>query len=104
MPHLPASQALARRLMSEGGQSVADRVRYGLRLCLVRPPKEEQVRTLVELYEKELAQYRDNETDAKKLATEPLGPLPENLSVAEAAAWTSVANVLLNLDGVLTKG
>ncbi|PYM09739.1 MAG: hypothetical protein DME18_17520 [Verrucomicrobia bacterium] len=102
--YVEASQALGRRLMNEGGQTVADRVRYGLRLCLVRPPKEEQVRTLVELYEKELAQYRDNETDAKKLATEPLGPLPENLSVAEAAAWTSVANVLLNLDGVLTKG
>jgi len=99
-----ASQALARRLMSEGGQTVADRVRYGLQLCLARPPKDEQVRTLVDLYEKELAQYRDREADAKKLATEPIGPLPENLSAAEAAAWTSVANVLLNLDGVLTKG
>ena len=99
-----ASQALARRLMSEGGQTVAHRVRYGLQLCLARPPKDEQVKTLVELYEKELAQYRDNEADAKKLATEPIGPLPENLSAAEAAAWTSVANVLLNLDGVLTKG
>ena len=90
--------------MSEGGQTVAHRVRYGLQLCLARPPKDEQVKTLVELYEKELAQYRDNEADAKKLATEPIGPLPENLSAAEAAAWTSVANVLLNLDGVLTKG
>ena len=70
----------------------------------MRPPNDEQVKTLVDLYEKELAQYRDNEADAKRLATEPIGPLPENLSVAEAAAWTSVANVLLNLDGVLTKG
>jgi hypothetical protein len=30
--------------------------------------------------------------------------LPENCNAAEAAAWTVVANVLLNLDGVLTKG
>src|SRR3989441_5648922 len=102
--YVEASQALARRLMNEGGQSVADRVRYGLQLCLARPAKDEQVKTLVDLYEKELAQYRDHEADAKKLATEPIGPLPENLSAAEAAAWTSVANVLLNLDGVLTKG
>jgi hypothetical protein len=26
------------------------------------------------------------------------------MSAAEAAAWTAVANVLLNLDGVLMKG
>src|SRR6266545_2177249 len=102
--YVEASQALGRRLVREGGATVADRVRYGLRLCLARPPNEEQVKALVELYEKEAAHYRENETDAKKLATEPLGPLPENLSAAEAAAWTSVANVLLNLDGVLTKG
>jgi hypothetical protein len=37
------------------------------------------------------------------LATEPLGPLPAGADAAEAAAWTSVANVLLNLDGVLTR-
>jgi mono/diheme cytochrome c family protein len=102
--YVEASQALGRRLMKEGGQSVADRVRFGLRLCLARPPSAVQVNTLVDLYEKELAHYRGQEAEAKKLATEPLGPLPENMGVAEAAAWTSVANVLLNLDGVLTKG
>ena len=102
--YVEASQALGRRLTREGGTTVTDRVRYGLQLCLARPPKAEQVRTLVELYEKELAHYRSNEADARKLATEPLGPLPEGLNAAEAAAWTTVANVLLNLDGVLTKG
>src|SRR5438046_785758 len=71
-----ASQALATRLMRDGGQTAADRVRYGLRLCLARPPKEEQVRTLVELYEKEVTHYRGNEAAAKKLATDPPGPLP----------------------------
>ena len=41
---------------------------------------------------------------AVALATEPLGPLPPGMEPAELAAWTTVANVLLNLDGVLTKG
>jgi len=41
---------------------------------------------------------------AKQLASEPLGPLPKDMDASEAAAWTVVANVLLNLDGVLTKG
>jgi hypothetical protein len=58
----------------------------------------------VELYEKERAHYRADPEAAKKLATDPLGPLPEGMDAAEQAAWTVVANVLLNLDGVLTKG
>ena len=41
---------------------------------------------------------------AVALATEPLGPLPAGMDPADLAAWTTVANVLLNLDGVLTKG
>ena len=101
--YVEASQALGRRIM-EGGKTPADRIRYALLLCLARPPSEDQVRVLVDHYEKELAHYRLHEDEAKKLATDPLGPLPEGLSASEAAAWTSVANVLLNLDGVLTKG
>ena len=38
------------------------------------------------------------------LATEPIGPLPAGMDPADLAAWTAVANVLLNLDSVLTKG
>ncbi len=79
-------------------------MRFGLRLCLVRPPKDDQVKALVALFEQERTAYAAKEEDAKKLATDPLGPLPDGLSPAEAAAWTAVANVLLNLDGVLTKG
>jgi hypothetical protein len=98
------AQALGRRLLREGGNTPEERIRYGLRLVLVRPEQEEQVRALRALYESELAHYRDQEEDARKLATEPLGSLPETVAPAEAAAWTVVGNVLLNLDGVLTKG
>ncbi len=37
------------------------------------------------------------------MATEPLGPLPAGVRHAELAALTVVANVLLNMDGVLNK-
>jgi mono/diheme cytochrome c family protein len=98
------AQSLARRILKEGGSTSAERARYGLQLCLVRSPNTEQINALVSLYEEELAHYRANADAAKKLATEPLGALPEGLDAAEAAAWTVVANVLLNLDGVLAKG
>jgi len=97
------AQALARRMMREGGGDATARVQFGLRLCLGRPPSDGQVKTLVSLYEKELAQYQADVPAATKLATEPLGPLPEGSDPAATAAFTVVANVLLNLDAVLTK-
>jgi hypothetical protein len=97
------AQALARRMMREGGEDVAARVRFGLRLCLGRSPSDEQVTTLVHLYEKEMANYQANKEAAEKLATLPLGPLPEKCEAPDTAAYTVVANVLLNLDAFLTK-
>jgi hypothetical protein len=99
-----ASQALARRMLKEGGSSPQERAAFGLKLCLVRPASQEQIEAMVKLFESELAHYRADNAAAMKLATEPLGPLPDGVDAAEAAAWTVVANVLLNLDGVLMKG
>ncbi|MGB8167572.1 MAG: DUF1553 domain-containing protein, partial [Chthoniobacteraceae bacterium] len=97
------AQALGRRIVREGGSTTDARLRYGLRLCLGRPAADAQLKTLTALYDNELAAYRNDAAAATKLATDPLGALPEGADAAEMAAWTVVANVLLNLDGVLTK-
>jgi hypothetical protein len=103
--YVEAAQALARRLIREGGATPEERAAWGLRLCLGRASVDpEQTRALVELYAAQLQRYRADAAAALALATQPLGPLPAGLDAAEAAAWTVVANVLLNLDGVLTKG
>jgi hypothetical protein len=102
--YVEAAQALARRIVREGGASDEDRVRFALKLCLCRTPDPGQVEVLSALFRRELAHYRQDAEAARALATEPLGPLPAGMEAAELAAWTTVANVLLNLDGVLTKG
>ncbi|HTK74039.1 MAG TPA: hypothetical protein VL371_02215, partial [Gemmataceae bacterium] len=71
---------------------------------LCRPPRAEQVRQLVKLFKSEQNNLATDSAAATKLATEPLGRLPDGADAAAMAAWTVVANVLLNLDGVLTKG
>jgi hypothetical protein len=100
--YVEAAQALARRIVKEGGSSVEERARFGLQLALCRPPREEQVARLAALYQVELAHYQTDLKAAETLATDPLGPLPPGMNAGELAAWTVVANVLLNLDGVLT--
>jgi hypothetical protein len=102
--YVEAAQALARRIVKEGGATSEARARFGLRLCLARPPLPEQVRHVVALYRSEREHYRKDAKAALALATEPLGPLPPGMEAGELAAWTVVANVLLNLDGVLAKG
>jgi hypothetical protein len=102
--YVEAAQALARRIVRDGGSTPEERARFVLRLCLVRNPQPEQVTRILELYQSELEHYRQAPAEAMKLATDPLGPLPSDMRPEELAAWTAVANVVLNLDGVLTKG
>jgi mono/diheme cytochrome c family protein len=102
--YVEAAQALARRIVREGGVDVRARVRHGLQLCLCRPPEPEQIEPLVALFEAEIKRYRADSQAAASLAGSALGAIPAGTGSAELAAWTTVANVLLNLDGVLTKG
>ncbi len=72
-------------------------------VCAVRRERSKSS-TWPALFETEREHYRKDAKAALALATEPLGPLPAGMDAAELAAWTVVANVLLNLDAVLMKG
>ncbi len=99
-----AAQGLARRIVREGGPTVESRIRFALALCQCRPARPEQVEPLASLQAAELARYQKDPAAAAALATDPIGPLPAGMDAAELASWTAVANVLLNLDSVLSKG
>jgi hypothetical protein len=102
--YVEAAQALARRILKEGGADLEARAKFGVELCQGRPATAEQAKAVIDLYNAEVERYRPDKPAAEQLATIPLGPLPTGVDPAEAAAWTVVSNVLLNLDAVLTKG
>jgi hypothetical protein len=95
--YLEAAQGLAMRMM-RGGDTVADRIRYGFEVCVARPPNERELNRLAELFGEAVSEFAKSPNDkAKKIA-------PPNASEpVELAAWTTVANVLLNLDETLMK-
>ncbi len=101
--YVEAAQALARRMMIEGGDDTESRARYGFQLCLSRPPGTAEVRRLVGMFEEARSRYLANPKAAVPMATDPLGPLPKEVEPADAAAWTVVGNVLLNLDEMFSK-
>ena len=65
--YVEAAQALARRIVREGGKDVRARVRYGLQLCLGRPPEPEQVEPLVALFDAENERYRSGSPGGSEL-------------------------------------
>jgi len=101
--YVEAAQALARRIVKEGGADAAARIDFAFRLCLSRAPTSAESARLTRLVDESLADFGANQAAAKKLATEPLGTAPEGSNIAELAAWTVAANVMLNLDEMLMK-
>src|SRR5690606_13130358 len=99
-----AAQGLARRLVlhtlsTDDGQ----RMRSGFVRCTSRQPTDRELAVLLGLLERARAHFTADADAARLLATDPLGPVPPDADVVELAAWTSVCNVLLNLDEVLMK-
>ncbi len=98
-----AAQALARRVMKASTGNIGADAVYAFRLCVARSPRPKETKRLVALYEQELGRFKQDRAAAEKLATGDLGKPPEGLSVEKLAAWTVIANVLLNLDETITK-
>lgn len=101
--YIEAAQALGRRIVSEADGDLPARLKYGFRLCLARPPSASELTRLEELYQASLQHLREDTAAAEKLATDPLGPISPGRDVHELAAWTAIANVLLNLDETLMR-
>lgn len=98
-----AAQGLARRIVSNTSDDLAERLQFGFRLCLARPASSEELDRLGELFRQAYEELSKQPEQAQKLATDPLGPLPTDADPIEMAAWTTIANVLLNLDETLMR-
>jgi hypothetical protein len=101
--YIEAAQALARVIDSQQQADAESRVAYAFQKVVVRPPTKDEVQSLVKLYNSELEYYRGNSDAAAKMASSEAGPPSAGSDASELAAWTVVANVLLNLDETLSK-
>jgi hypothetical protein len=92
-----AARALAARTIKEAPSAAEQRAAHAFRLCTARRPAPPELAPLLSFEEQQLARFRADPAAARAVAGE------ESSDPAELAAWTMVANVLLNLDETLTK-
>ena len=98
-----ASRVFAQRIMQEGGNDVSQRLLYAFRLCIARSPRTEELDVLQRIYAQQLTKYLADNAAAVSLVSNGTAPRPQDLPVAELAAWTAVGNVLLNLDETISR-
>ncbi len=100
--YIEAAQALARKI-AKSASTPTEKARFGFRACLSRQPTDGELQRLVALYQETLEEFAKKPDEAKKMASDPIGAVPEGADMKELAAWTVVGNVLLNLDEMLMK-
>ncbi|HZN68324.1 MAG TPA: DUF1553 domain-containing protein, partial [Tepidisphaeraceae bacterium] len=101
--HFEAARALAERMLTEGGGSPQDRIAFAFRTVLARPPEPAEVEIVKQQLDAHLARYSKDEAAAKKAVSHGESKPKAGLPAAELAAYTLVANMVLNLDETLTR-
>ena len=101
-----AARGLGLRIVREGGGDDVARARYGFVLCTSREPTEPELKEILAALKSRRQRLADGWLNPRDIMTgDPakLPELPENVTPQDAAAWTLLSRVLLNLDETITK-
>ena len=101
-----AAQGLALRTLKEGGVDDEARVERAFFLCTSRQPTADEKQELLAFVADQRKRLADGWLDAREISSgdsEKPPALPAGATPQDAAAWTLVSRVLLNLDETVTK-
>lgn len=101
-----AAQAFALRVLREGGTDDRSRAVFAFRSCTSREPSESEIDEIQKLLASQRQRLAEGWLNPREIATgDParLPSLPDGANPQDAAAWTLVARVLLNLDETISK-
>jgi hypothetical protein len=101
-----AARALALRVLKEGGSTDESRADYAFVLCTSRPPSSEERNELLALLQTRRQRLAEGWLNPREVVTGDPAKLPEltqGTTPQDAAAWTLVCRVLLNLDETISR-
>jgi hypothetical protein len=100
--YVEAARTLAERTFRSDKDN-KNRIQFVYHQVLARQAQPEEIALLENLYDKHLSDYRKDAKAAGALLHVGYRPAPADVPVAELAAWTSVARVILNLHETITR-
>ncbi|WP_020471685.1 PSD1 and planctomycete cytochrome C domain-containing protein [Zavarzinella formosa] len=100
--YVEAARKFAERMIAEG-KTTEERLNIGFRMVTGRPMQERESVVLTKVLDRQRARFQNDEKAAIKLLSVGESPRDAKLPVGELAAWTILANSLLNLDEALTR-
>jgi hypothetical protein len=98
-----AARFLGQRMLVEIDGSASERLIFAFRTVTARRPTDSELAVLLGVYRDSLEHYRADTEAAEKFLASGETPRDTSLDVAEHAACTILANMLLNLDEALTR-
>lgn len=101
--YVEAARHLAQRALKEGGAQPDLRIDYMARRLLARSLRPEEVRVVQASLDELQSFYHGHVEDAKRLIAVGESKADASLDPPTLAAWTMLANELMNLDEVLNK-
>jgi hypothetical protein len=101
--YVEASRLIGQRMLREAGPSVTHRITHAFKLLLVREPRPSELEILGRALDRHLAVFTENPSAAKALLDVGDTKPDPALNTVELAAYTALANTLLNLDETITR-
>jgi hypothetical protein len=101
--YVEAARVFAQRILLEGGTDTVARLDFALKTAIGRPPSDREREILTNVLADVRQSYAADEKSADRLTQLGDTRRPREASAVELAAWTGVANVILNLDETVTK-
>lgn len=101
--HVEAARNFASRMIKEGGESPEARIGWAWRSVTARAPESDELEIALGVYQQHRNRFDSDEKAATELIAYGESKADKNLAVSELAAYTLVANLILNLDEVVNK-
>jgi hypothetical protein len=100
---MEASRVFAERILKEGGTQVDERIKFAYQWATSRNANPNELDIVKDILNAELKAYRKSPESAKLLVAVGDSTPDSTIESAELAAWSVVANLVLNLDETITR-
>ncbi|HEY3968837.1 MAG TPA: DUF1553 domain-containing protein, partial [Planctomycetaceae bacterium] len=101
--HFEAARGFGERILTAGGTTPDERITFAYRTALSRSPRPEELAIVKQALEQYLARYGADPAAAHQVITVGESKHKSNLAESDLAAYTLLANLVLNLDETVTR-